>query len=342
MKITILGAGGFIGSHLVEHLMQRAEHEIIGVDLEDAKLEGIRGSNFRFIRGDVHSVQTSLWKSADLVIDLIAYANPSIYVERPLDVFHTNFEANALVIEACIAHNCRLLQFSTSEVYGKAVDPVGTYAEDRTDLIYGPISKQRWIYAATKQLLERVIYAHGERGDLDYTIIRPFNFLGPRFDYLVPAGTTGGPRAFAHFMSALLTGGPIQLVDGGEQRRSFTDIRDATAAVSAMIDAGEAASGQIYNVGNPDNDVAIRELVDKMMQVYEELTGRAPTNEIRTISGEDFYGVGYEDMTRQPPDISKLQTLGWNPRFDLDTTLRHAMPAYIDEGGAPATSDVRK
>ena len=93
--------------------------------------------------------------------------------------------------------------------------------------MFGPVQKQRWIYATAKMLLERVLYAHGVAGELDYTIVRPFNFIGSRIDYLVPANAIGGPRVFPHFMSALLTGGPLRLVDGGHVHRAFLHIADA-------------------------------------------------------------------------------------------------------------------
>ena len=338
MNITILGAAGFIGSNLVHHFIEQEEHSVVGVDVADEKLEGIQGANFRFIQGDIHATDPAVYRDADVVIDLVAYANPSIYVQRPLDVFHTNFEANIQVLESCIEQKCRLLQFSTSEVYGKAVDPSGAYREDQTDLVYGPILKQRWIYAATKQLLERVIHAHGQRGDLEFSIVRPFNFLGPRFDYLVPAGSTGGPRVFAHFMSALLSGGPMLLVDGGMQRRSFTDIRDANTAVDAILEAGTSANGEVFNVGNPDNDVTILEFAEIMSRIYAELTGQEQYNEMRSMGGDEFYGDGYEDMSRQPPDVSKLRRLGWQPRYSLEETLQHAMRSYLDQE-APAKAE---
>jgi UDP-apiose/xylose synthase len=188
----------------------------------------------------------------------------------------------------------------------------------------GPTTKQRWIYASGKQYLERIIHAHGLLGEIEYTIVRPFNFVGPRFDYLVEAETIGGPRVFAHFMSALITGGPMYLVDGGEQRRSFTHIVDASEAFTFMLDSPEAVN-QIYNIGNPDTDTSIRELASYMASLYEDLTGRRPENELIEISGEDFYGVGYEDMDRVPPDISKLRALGWEPKRGMRETFVDAM-----------------
>ena len=329
MKILVLGASGFIGSNLVQHLVAEDIHEVVGVDISDEKLDGIGGPKFSFVKADVTQsgdLLESLIAGTDVVADLIAYANPSIYIESPLDVIRLNFIENVKTVQHCVDHGKRLFQYSTSEVYGK---PSGdSYREDESDLVVGPVDRQRWVYAASKQLLERVIHAHGLRGELDYTVVRPFNFVGPRFDYLVPAGTTGGPRAFSHFMSALLTGGPIYLIDGGEQRRSFTHIDDANRAFSVLLE-DPRATNQVFNIGNPGNDVSIRELVALMMNLYEELTGERPTNELIEISGEDFYGIGYEDTNRVIPDISKIRRLGWEPEFDLETTFRETMRSYL-------------
>ncbi len=330
MKLVIFGAGGFIGSNLVDHLIADRTHTVVGMDIADDKLEGIEGPNFTFVKGDVRKsdrLVEELVRDSDVVVDLVAYANPSIYVDTPLDVFELNFLQNLKIVDLCVAHGKRLFQYSTSEVYGK---PAGdAYVEDASDLILGPISKQRWIYACSKQLLERIIHAHGLRGDLVHTIVRPFNFVGPRFDYLVPAGATGGPRVFAHFMSALLTGGPMYLVDGGEQHRAFTHIQDCNEAFTILLESPEAKN-EIFNIGNPETDISIFDLAALMKDIYRELTGKEADNELRVISGEEFYGSGYEDMDRVAPDISKLSALGWEPKRDLRTTFRDAIAFHLD------------
>ena len=267
--------------------------------------------------------------SADVVVDLIAYANPSIYVTEPLEVFDLNFTQNLQIAKLCVKHRKRLIQYSSAEVYGKATEGVA-YHEDRTDGVFGPVHKQRWIYATAKMLLERVLFAHGVSGQLDCTIIRPFNFIGSRIDYLVPANAIGGPRVFPHFISALLTGGPLRLVDGGRVKRAFMHIADANTAFQKILDHPEETRNEIYNVGNPANDLTIRELSALMLELYEELTGAPPTSAVVDISGEDFYGPGYEDSSRLPPDISKLRSLGWAPRHDIRSTFRDAMAYYLD------------
>jgi UDP-apiose/xylose synthase len=331
VRITILGAGGFIGSHLVEHLVARGEHEVVGLDITDEKLNGYRNLGFVFHQVDIRQVPDlvdELIRDSDLVIDLIAYANPSIYVTSPLEVFDLNFMQNLRVAQACVRHGTRLIQFSSAEVYGKTAQGEA-YCEETSDIIFGPVNKQRWIYATAKLLLDRVLYAHGVAGSLDYTIVRPFNFIGSRIDYLVPPGTMGGPRVFAHFMSALLGEGPLYLVDGGHVHRTFLHIGDAMTAIQTLLDHPDETRHQIYNVGNPANNITIRDLAVIMMGLYEELTGSPAKSTLVEVSGEEFYGVGYEDSDRLPPDISKMRALGWIPRQDVRATFRDAMAYYL-------------
>jgi len=334
VQILVLGAGGFIGSHLVEHLVDRAEHQIVGLDLTREKLSGSLNHGFQFHEADVRAMPElvdGLIRKADLCVDLIAYANPSIYVTSPLEVFNLNFVQNLRVAEMCMRHDTRLIQYSSAEVYGKTIEG-GAYNEETSDLIFGPVNKQRWIYATAKLLLDRVIYAHGAAGNLEYTIVRPFNFIGPRIDYLVPPGSMGGPRVFAHFMSALLGQGPMFLVDGGTVHRAFLHIEDATAAFQTILDRPDDTRNQIYNVGNPDNNVTIRELAQLMAGLYEEITGEPSRSALVDVKGEEFYGAGYEDSDRLPPDITKLSRLGWFPKHDLEKTLHDAMSYYLEPG----------
>lgn len=326
MRIALLGAGGFIGSHLAEHLIRQGEHDVVGVDIDLEKLEGITGPRFEVLKLDIADpIVEDVVVSSDVVVDLVAHANPSLYVEKPIEVFELNFLRNLDMINLCVRHRKRIVQYSTCEVYGRP--SASAFSED-SDLVLGPISKQRWIYACSKQLLERVIYAHGANGALEYTVIRPFNFIGTRFDYLVPPHTRGGPRVFAHFMSALLSGGPMYLVNGGLQHRSFTHIEDANAAFQLVLDH-PGARNEIFNVGNPANDISVRGLAQLMQEVYEELTGKSPGCEVIEISGEEFYGEGYEDSDRVPPDVAKLTSLGWSPQRGLRDTLREVMAEYL-------------
>src|SRR5260370_9006894 len=237
MKSLTLGAAGFIGSHLTHRLLKE-RHTVTAVDLYSEKVaEYVEDENLTFIQQDIRSPAWDLDRAvedADLVIDLIAYANPGLYLRIPLEVFRLNFIENLKIAEACVRHGKRLMQFSTCEVYGRTAaslknarladpeDPIhATFSEDTSEYILGPVSKHRWIYSSAKQLLERVLHAYGIEQGFNYTIIRPFNFIGPKIDFL-PQEKGGIPRVFSFFMDALLTGGQMKLVNGGVNRPWFT------------------------------------------------------------------------------------------------------------------------
>jgi len=336
MKILILGAGGFIGSNLTEHLLRSGDHMVMGLDSDDEKIRdlGVWEGRFSFLKCDVRSdfpLIESFVATSDVVIDLIAYANPSLYVEKPLDVVDLNFFQNLKLVQECIRTHKRLIQFSTCEVYGMSAGNREPFKEDETNLVMGPIKNQRWIYASAKELLERIIYAHGQEGDLNFTIIRPFNFVGPKIDYLVEAGTLGGPRVFSHFMSALMGNGPMRLVNGGESHRSYTHIGDAVRAIQAVIENPDRCRNQIINIGNPNNGTTIKELAYLMMELYEELTNEKSGAWVEEMAGDEFYGAGYEDCDWRVPDVSKISALGWKSELDLRETFRQTMQWYLEE-----------
>ncbi len=347
VRILSLGAGGFIGSHLTERLLHDG-HSVVGVDLHDDKLaESLGHPRFTFVRTNIRDRDYDLdvaVRACDLVIDLIAYANPGLYVKMPLEVFRLNFTENLRIAETCVRLERRLVQFSSCEVYGKTVAAVvgdglidredprhATFEEDTSCCIMGPVAKHRWIYASAKQLLERVLHAYGLEDRLHYTIIRPFNFIGPRIDYL-PSEQAGMPRVFSFFMDALLTGQPMQLVDGGAQRRCYTAIGDAVDCIARVVARPEVCDRQIFNVGTPGNELSIRELAERMRAIYAArfaLPG-VPLSAIVSVRGEDFYGPGYDDSDRRIPDIAKARRLlGWEPRCDLQATLEPVMEYYV-------------
>jgi len=349
MKLLLLGAGGFIGSHLAEQLLANTEHQITGLDLEDEKIDEFKGiDRFQFMRGDLRGEEKTVRKwihDADCVVDLIAHANPSLYVERPLDVFHLNFTENLKIAEWCLQENRRLIQFSSCEVYGKTVasvageylknpeDPMHAHiVEDQTDFILGPVVKHRWIYACAKQLLERVLHAMGLEHGLNWCVIRPFNYIGPKIDYL-PHEEDGNPRVFSHFMTGLLTGDPMKLVDGGHHRRCYSYIGDAIDCMVRIIERPEKTRQQVFNVGNPDNEISIRDMAYLMRDIFEEKFAGPDYQrpEIVEVSSQEFYGEGYEDSDRRIPDITKARTLvGWEPKIGIRETCELSMAYYVE------------
>ena len=350
MKILILGGGGFIGSHLVHQLLQRTGHDLIAYDLYDDKLESASDNeSLTFVRGDIrtdHERLEELVQSSDLVVDLIAHANPSLYINVPLDVVDLNYNENLFIARSCVENRKRLIQFSTCEVYGKSVVPLvreklddpsdpafAEFSEDSTHMILGPVNKHRWIYSCAKQLLERILHAYGLEDRLDYTIIRPFNFIGPRIDYL-PSEQDGNPRVFSHFLQSILDGSPMHLVNGGEQQRAYTLIDDAIDCTMRIIEnPGGVCSRQIFNIGSPDNELSIRQLAEKMIEIYKRRwwDGMQVLPQLVDVSGEEFYGEGYDDSDRRIPDITKARTLlHWEPKYSVDEVIERSMEYWCD------------
>lgn len=350
MKILCLGGAGFIGSHLTARLLKE-RHTVTVVDQDHDKIQEWVGlDNLRIVKEDIRRPEWGLMElvqDADVVVDLIAYANPGLYVKMPLEVFRLNFTENLKIAEACVALNKRLVQFSTCEVYGKTPasflngqllnsdDPrYATFSEDSTNLIMGPVEKHRWIYASAKQLLERVLHAYGIEQGFNYSIIRPFNFIGPKIDFL-PSECEGIPRVFSFFMDALIVGGEMKLVDGGGNRRCYTYIDDAINAIySIVMNPNGLCNQQIFNIGSPNNEISIKDLAITMRDIYtnEFQGGHGTMAEIVTVSSEEFYGKGYEDSDRRIPDISKARTLlGWEPTWDIVNTLKATMDYFVKE-----------
>lgn len=349
-KILTFGAGGFIGAHLTQRLLFDG-HTVVGVDTHSDKIEEfLDHERFIYIEQDVCQDSFDLegiLNDVDLVIDLIAYANPQIYIKFPLDVFRLNFTENLKIAEACVHYDKRLIQFSTCEVYGKTVakmmphmlkdpqDPaLATFSEDSTNLILGPVGKHRWIYACAKQLLERVLHAYGLEDKLDYTIIRPFNFIGPKIDYF-PSEISHMPRVFSFFMEALIEGTEMKLVDGGSQRRCYTYIDDAIECISRIIENPEnVCNREIFNIGSPNNEISIKELAELMRSIYAERYKKPDVAlpKIVDISAEEFYGEGYEDSDRRIPDIVKVRSLlGWEPKFLVAEMMERTMEYYMSD-----------
>jgi UDP-apiose/xylose synthase len=350
MHILNLGAGGFIGSHLTQRLLAEG-HSVTAVDLWSDKVDDLLSHpRLEFLQQDIRE---SGWKMdplverADLVIDLIAYANPGLYIKMPLEVFRLNFTENLKIAESCVRHGKRLVQFSTCEVYGKTVaslegaglkdpeDPIhATFAEDASPFILGPVCKHRWIYASAKQLLERVLHAYGLEHGFKYTIIRPFNFIGPKIDFLL-SEKEGIPRVFSFFMDALLNGGQMKLVDGGSHRRCYTYIDDAIECTYRIVEnPGGVCDRQIFNIGSPHNEVSIRQMAEMMREIYAQKFRKdgAALPEILSVPGETFYGEGYEDSDRRIPDITKARTLlGWEPKWAFRDLLEATMSYYVHE-----------
>ncbi|MFJ7882822.1 bifunctional UDP-4-amino-4-deoxy-L-arabinose formyltransferase/UDP-glucuronic acid oxidase ArnA [Pseudomonas sp. NPDC096917] len=335
-RVLILGVNGFIGNHLSERLLQDDRFEVYGLDIGSDAIDRLRSHpNFHFVEGDI-SIHTE-WieyhiKKCDVVLPLVAIATPIEYTRNPLRVFELDFEENLKLVRYCVKYNKRVIFPSTSEVYGMCQDK--NFDEDTSNLIVGPINKQRWIYSVSKQLLDRVIWAYGQKG-LKFTLFRPFNWMGPRLDRLDSA-RVGSSRAITQLILHLVEGTPIRLVDGGEQKRCFTDVADGIEALARIIEnKGGKCDGQIINIGNPENEASIRELGEELLRQFEAHPLRdnfPPFAGFRDVESQSFYGTGYQDVSHRKPSVENARRLiDWTPTTELSETIGKTLDFFLRE-----------
>ncbi len=333
-KILILGVNGFIGHHLSKRILATTDWQVYGMDMNTDRIEDLLDHpRFKFFEGDI--TINKEWieyhvRKCDVILPLVAIATPATYVKAPLRVFELDFEANLPIVRAAVKHGKRLVFPSTSEVYGMCGD--AEFDPENSPLVYGPINKPRWIYACSKQLMDRVIAGYGQQEGLDYTLFRPFNWIGAGLDTIFSA-KEGSSRVVTQFLGHIVRGENISLVDGGMQKRAFTDIDDGIDALMRIIEnPNGVASGKIYNIGNPTNNHSVRDLAERMLRLAAELPeyadGARSVKLVETSSGA-YYGAGYQDVPNRVPKIANTMTeLGWAPRTDMDTALRKIFEAY--------------
>ena len=335
VRVLILGVNGFIGNHLTERLLREGGYEVYGMDIgSEAVSRFLDCPDFHFVEGDI-SIHTE-WieyqiKKCDVVLPLVAIATPIEYTRNPLSVFELDFEENLKIVRYCVKYKKRIIFPSTSEVYGMCDDD--EFDEDSSRLILGPINKQRWIYSASKQLLDRVIWAYGAKEGLKFTLFRPFNWMGPRLDNL-DAARIGSSRAITQLILNLVDGSPIKLVDGGAQKRCFTDINDGVEALFRVIEnKGGRCDGQIVNIGNPDNEASIRELAELLLDCFEKHPLRhhfPPFAGLQVVESGNYYGKGYQDVAHRKPSIKNARRLlGWTPVVPLRKTVEETLDFFL-------------
>jgi len=180
--------------------------------------------------------------------------------------------------------------------------------------------------------MDRVIHAYGMKEGLDYTLFRPFNWIGSGLDNL-NATKEGSSRVITQFFGHIVRGEPIKLVDGGGQKRAFTYIDDGIDALMRIIEnPRRIASGRIYNIGNPRNNYSVRDLAGMMVKLaldYPEYRANAKKVRLLKTTAEGYYGKGYQDVQNRVPGISStMKDLGWKPRVNMQQALKRIFDAY--------------
>ena len=309
-KALITGGAGFIGSHLAEALLERRWTVEIIDDLSTGSIENIahlkNHPKFTYVLDTVMNrpLMLELVDRADAIFHLAAAVGVRLIVEQPVHTIETNIKSTEIVLELCARKRKPLLISSTSEVYGKLDRPV---FKEEDDLVLGSTSRARWCYAASKIIDEFLAKAYFKEKAMPVVVIRMFNTIGPR-----QTGQYG--MVVPRFVQQALLGEPITVYGDGSQRRSFTWVGDVVNAMINLI-KNPKAYGEVFNIGHT-KEISIHELA----VLVKDLT--KTTSEIIFVPYDEAYEMGFEDMSRRLPDISKIQALiGYSPTLDLPEML---------------------
>lgn len=311
MKVLITGGAGFIGSHLAERLVAEGHSVTALDDLSTGRRENLaslEGSNrFRLVVGTIldPALVQALVDEAEVIFHLAAAVGVKLIMDEPSRSILTNINGTENVLKAALKDKKLTFIASTSEVYGKATK--FPFSED-DDLTIGATRNLRWSYASAKQLDEFLTLAYVHEVGLPAIVLRFFNTTGPR-----QTGRYG--MVLPNFVQFALEGRPLMVHGTGEQTRCFGHVADVVESLVRLMDT-PAAQGEVFNVAN-DQEVSIRGLAEQV------IAATGSTSEIRLVPYSDVYPVGFEDMARRLPDVSKLErTIGFRPRRPLAEIIR--------------------
>jgi UDP-glucose 4-epimerase len=314
MRTLITGGAGFIGSHLTEACLENGDTVYIIDNLSTGSLNNIRSfqkdSRFKnrlHIYTDTilnYDVMLELVGTCDVVFHLAAAVGVRYILENPLESIKVNIQGTDNVLDLCAKFKKKVLIASSSEVYGKH-----THAPlvETDNIIYGPSSKFRWSYAASKLMDEFTALAYHRTKGLEVIIARLFNTVGPR-----QTGTYG--MVLPRFVDQALKNEPLQVYGDGMQTRTFTFVKDVVQALLALM-SSDITAGEVYNIGGTD-EISILDLAKKIIQI----TGA--NSDIKLIPYDHVFEKGFEDMLRRVPGIEKIRkAVGFEPKTDLDAIL---------------------
>jgi len=314
MRVVITGGAGFIGSHLASACLEKGKEVSIIDNLSTGSMD-----NIRYLQKDPeHQKRLSvtidtilnpltmaeLIGSADMVFHLAAAVGVRYILENPLESIKTNIQGTEMVLNLCSRFNKKVLITSSSEVYGKHLHAP---LVETDNIIYGPSTKSRWSYAASKLMDEFTALAYHSTKGLKVIITRLFNTVGPR-----QTGAYG--MVIPRFVEQALKNLPVTVYGDGSQTRTFTFVDDVVHALMELM-KHEKAIGEIFNVGGTQ-EISIHDLACKIIEKTDS------KSVIEKIPYEKAFKKDFEDMQRRVPSINKLKSfIGFEPKTDLDSIL---------------------
>lgn len=318
MRVLITGGAGFIGSHLAEAYLADGHDVYVIDDLSTGSIDNInhlitdtRYQNSFFFKEDTilnHDVMLEMVGTCDLVFHLAAAVGVRYILEHPLESIKTNIQGTEKVLELCAKFKKRVLIASTSEVYGKHLHAP---LVETDNIVYGPSSKFRWSYAASKLMDEFTALAYHRTMGLGVIIARLFNTVGPR-----QTGAYG--MVIPRFVEQALKNEPLTVYGNGSQTRTFTYVKDVIDALMRLIGC-DAAIGDVFNIGGVE-EITILDLAKRIID------RTSSKSQIKNVPYEDAFEKDFEDIQRRVPSIKKINRLiKFQPNCDLEKILEEVI-----------------
>ena len=318
MKVLITGGAGFIGSHLAEAYLEQGDEVYLIDDLSTGSLENIkpftedpRYKDRLFVHTDTilnHDIMLELVGTCDVVFHLAAAVGVRYILENPLKSIRINIQGTEKILELCSKFKKKVLITSSSEVYGKHVHAP---LVETDNIVYGPSSKFRWSYAASKLMDEFTALAYYRTNGLKVIIARLFNTVGPR-----QTGAYG--MVIPRLVSQALQNQPLTVYGDGKQSRTFTYVKDVVSALTDLM-AHEDSVGEVFNVGGTE-EITINDLAEKI------IAQAGSTAAIEHVPYEKAFEKDFEDMQRRVPGIEKIQNLiGFEPKTSLNEIIEYVV-----------------
>jgi len=309
--VIVTGGAGFIGSHLVERLLNEGKSVVIIDDFSTGSLENLRGfqknPRLKIIRAKISECKnlSKLAAGSDFIFHLAATVGVELVVKSALHVLESSFHETEILLRAAVANSTPILLTSTSEVYGKSAK---TEFSEEDDLLIGPPTQSRWSYASAKLTDEFLALACAREKNLPVTIARLFNTVGPR-----QTGRYG--MVLPRFIAAARAGKPLKVFGDGKQSRCFCFVHDVVESL-VRLQKNPKARGEIFNIGGTE-EVSILELAKLVVKTL------GSRSKIELIPYDQAYAPGFDDMRRRKPRVEKLERfVNFKPRTKLQEIIR--------------------
>jgi nucleoside-diphosphate-sugar epimerase len=319
-KILITGGFGFLGTSLTEELLKDKANLLHVVD--DMSTSPVILEDYLSVIGNPKNLTYDIctideyFKRDNVpvyteIFHLASPVGPAGVLKHAGNMVRDVVRDNYTLMDYCIKYKCKMLDVSTSEVYGGGVEG---YCSEETSKVVPPKTTIRLEYAIAKLAAETALINTCTVTDLRAIIVRPFNISGPRQS---PLGGFVLPR----FIQLADAGKPITVFGKGNQIRAFTHVKDMVGGIILAAERGQR--GIAYNLGSVKNKTTILDLAQRVKRILKS------KSEIIFVDPKTIYGPLYEEANDKFPDATKAEMeLGWIPKYSIDETISDAYNEY--------------